>query len=46
MKKIVLAVSLIASLLVSAAAAQANTYIDPNAPFDGLKFFNSIRSGQ
>jgi hypothetical protein len=46
MKKIVLATALIASVLASAVSASANRYIDPNAPFDGQKFFNSIPSGQ
>lgn len=46
MKKIVLTATLIASVLASAVSAQANRYIDPNAPFDGAKFFNSLPSGQ
>lgn len=46
MKKIVLTATLIASVLASAVSVQANKYIDPNAPFDGLRFFNSLPSGQ
>ena len=46
MKKIVLTATLIASVLASAVSAHANRYIDPNAPFDAAKFFNSIPSGQ
>lgn len=46
MKKIILATTLIASVLASAVSASANRYIDPNAPFDAARFFNSIPSGQ
>ena len=46
MKKIVLATTLIASVLASTLSASANRYIDPNAPFNAEKFFNSIQSGQ
>jgi hypothetical protein len=46
MKKIVLATTLIASVLASAVSASANRYIDPNEPFDGYKFFRSLPSGQ
>lgn len=46
MKKFVLVSTLIASVLATAVSAHANRYIDPKAPFDGAKFFNSIPSGQ
>ncbi len=46
MKKIVLTATLIASVLATAVSAQTNRYIDPNAPFDAAKFFNSLPSGQ
>ncbi len=46
MKKIVIAATLVASVLASALSASANRYIDPNAPFDAAKFFQSIPSGQ
>ena len=46
MKKIVLTATLIASVLASAVSAHANRYVDPAAPFNGEKFFNSIQSGQ
>ena len=46
MKKIVIATTLIASVLATTLSASANRYIDPKAPFDGGKFFNSIPTGQ
>ncbi len=46
MKKIVLVGALVASVLASAVSAQANRYLDPNAPFDAQRFFNSQPSGQ
>ena len=46
MKTLILTATLIASVLASAVSASANRYIDPNAPFNGEKFFNSIQSGQ
>ncbi len=46
MRKIVLATALVASVLATAISAQANTYIDPKAPFDGQKFFNALPTGQ
>ena len=46
MKKIVLATTLIASVLASALSASANTYIEPGSKLDGYKFFNSLPTGQ
>lgn len=46
MKKIVLAATLVATVLASSLSAGANTYIDPRAPLDGAKFFNSLPTGQ
>ena len=46
MKKFAIAATLVVSVLASAVSASANRYIDPNAPFDGAKFFNSIPTGQ
>lgn len=46
MKKIVIAATLVASVLASAVSASANPYVDPRAPFDGARFFNSIPTGQ
>lgn len=46
MKKILIAATLVASVLASAASASANRYVDPRAPFDGVKFFNSLPTGQ
>ena len=42
MKKIILATTLVATVLASAVSANANRYIDPKAPFDGYKFFQDI----
>ena len=46
MKTLILTATLIVSVLASAVAASANRYVDPKAPFNGEKFFNSIQSGQ
>ena len=46
MNKLVLAAVLTLSVLASAVSAQANRYIDPKAPFDGAKFFESLPTGQ
>ena len=46
MKTLILTATLIASVLASSLSASANRYIDPNAPFNAEKFFNSIPSGQ
>jgi hypothetical protein len=46
MKKIVIAATLVATVAASALAASANSYIDPRAPFDAGRFFNSLSSGQ
>ncbi len=46
MKKIVLVTTLVASVLATAVSASANRYIDPRAPLDGYKFFNSLPTGQ
>ena len=46
MSKIVIAAVLATSMLATALSASANRYIDPNAPLDGHKFFNSLPTGQ
>ena len=46
MKTIIIAATLVAAIAANSVVASANKYIDPNAPFNGAKFFDSIRSGQ
>lgn len=46
MKKFVLAATLIASIAAAALPASANGYIDPRAPFDAARLFESLPSGQ
>jgi hypothetical protein len=46
MKTLILTATLIGSILAGALSAQANKYIDPNAPFNGQTFFESLPSGQ
>jgi len=47
MKKIVLATALIASVFAHALAANAgNQYIDPHAPFNAARFFETLPTGQ
>lgn len=46
MKTLILSATLIASILAGSLAASANKYIDPNAPFNAQKFFDSLPSGQ
>jgi hypothetical protein len=46
MKTLILTATLIGAILTGALAANANRYIDPNAPFNGQTFFESLPSGQ
>jgi hypothetical protein len=46
MKNLVLAATLIATVAASALSVSANTYIDPRAPFDAARFFESLPTGQ
>ncbi len=46
MSKIVIAAVMTLSVLASAVSANANRYVDPKAPFDGGKFFDSLPTGQ
>jgi len=46
MKNIVIATALVASIFASVLSVSANDYIDPRAPFDGYKFFESLPTGQ
>ena len=46
MSKFIVAAVLATSMLATAMSASANRYIDPKAPFDGHKFFNSLSTGQ
>jgi hypothetical protein len=46
MKTLILTATLIGTILAGALSAQANRYIDPNAPFNGQTLFESLPSGQ
>ena len=46
MRTLAMTATLILAIAASALSAQANRYIDPNAPFDAKRFFESLPSGQ
>ncbi len=46
MKTLILTATLMGAILAGTFSVNANRYIDPNAPFDGQKFFQSLPSGQ
>ena len=46
MKTFIITTTLMSAILVTALAASANTYVNPNAPFNAEAFFRSIPTGQ